>query len=175
MHSQGSARYDKWIRTLLSLYLDYYVRVFVLVGRSASRSLKMIQEDLGMLRICEGSLASFDECKERSSLGPLWRGDLFDLPILQDLLARARAQDYLSSQERVVEILELAREEARLQRFVHQRTDAISSALKVRTPKLEEVIGRLRERGYDATPTLFSPTGFRSDAPLSEILSSFPP
>ncbi|MCX8165977.1 MAG: tRNA (guanine(26)-N(2))-dimethyltransferase [Acidilobaceae archaeon] len=173
--ARAAARYDKWIRPLLSLYVDYYVRVFVLVGRSSSRSLRMVEEELGMLRICKNSLAHFEECEEKDSIGPLWRGDLFDLPLLQDLLARARAQVYLSSQQRIIEILELAREEARLQRFVHQRTDAISSALKARTPKLEEVIGRLREKGYDATPTLFSPTGFRSNAPLSEILSSFLP
>lgn len=171
--ARAAARHDKWIKPLLSVFVDYYVRLFLVVGRSSSKSQKMLEEKVGMLRLCKNSIASFDSCEGGEEMGPLWTGELFDEALLQDMLAKIRARQYLGSYERLARLLEVAREEARLQGAFHQRTDAIAASLKTRTPKLEEIIGRLREKGYDATPTLFSPTGFRSDAPPEEIVSLF--
>ncbi|PSH01970.1 MAG: hypothetical protein BRC26_02685 [Nanohaloarchaea archaeon QH_8_44_6] len=45
----------------------------------------------------------------------------------------------------------------------------LCSIMGVQVPKREEVIGSIREKGYPVSRTHFSPTGFRTDAPIDDI------
>ena len=51
--------------------------------------------------------------------------------------------------------------------------DEIASIMKTSPPKLENAIKKLKENNYDASPTSFSPTGFRTNANVREIISVF--
>jgi tRNA (guanine26-N2/guanine27-N2)-dimethyltransferase len=44
---------------------------------------------------------------------------------------------------------------------------------KHQPPKIAELIAKLKERGYFASRTHFSGTGFRTDAPMEEIIKIF--
>jgi tRNA (guanine26-N2/guanine27-N2)-dimethyltransferase len=45
--------------------------------------------------------------------------------------------------------------------------------MKSSPPKLEKIIEKLRNKGFVASPTSFSPTGFRTNANIKEITSEF--
>ncbi|KUO39323.1 MAG: hypothetical protein AVW05_01675 [Hadesarchaea archaeon DG-33] len=49
----------------------------------------------------------------------------------------------------------------------------LSGRMKVSSPKIVELIGKLRKQGYFASRTHFSGTGFRTDAPMGEIIKIF--
>jgi len=47
---------------------------------------------------------------------------------------------------------------------------AMASKMDKGASPLEEILRKLDEQGYRTTPTHFSPQGFRTDAPLSQIV-----
>ena len=52
-------------------------------------------------------------------------------------------------------------------------TNDIASFLKTQVPKIEDIFERLRKRGYTATGTHFTPTGFKTNAPLDIVKEVF--
>ena len=51
--------------------------------------------------------------------------------------------------------------------------DEIASKMKASPPKLEDAIKNLQKNGYLASSTSFSPTGFRTNANIDEIIRVF--
>ena len=51
--------------------------------------------------------------------------------------------------------------------------DEIASRMKSSPPKLENVISKLQENNFVASVTAFSPTGFRTNATINEIIKIF--
>jgi tRNA (guanine26-N2/guanine27-N2)-dimethyltransferase len=49
--------------------------------------------------------------------------------------------------------------------------DEIASRMKSSPPKLEDAINKLQNNGFIASSTSFSPTGFRTDANIKEIIT----
>lgn len=174
---------DKFIRPLLSYYLDHYVRVFVSVGRGARAADRMLERDLGYLLYChksgyselvaEGSRGGCPMGEEPRVLGPLWVGELVEESFVANLIERLEGRfRYLRGYGRIWKLLRAVREEAPLQRYVHQRIDFISRALRVNVPKRERVIKAVEEMGGRATRTHFHPVGFRADLGGPQILEA---
>ena len=51
--------------------------------------------------------------------------------------------------------------------------DEISSRLKTSPPKLQDIMDDLKKNKFAASPTSFSPTGFRTDANITQIIGLF--
>ena len=51
--------------------------------------------------------------------------------------------------------------------------DEIASKMKSSPPKLENAIKNLQNNGYQSSSTSFSPTGFRTNANIKEIIKIF--
>ena len=52
-------------------------------------------------------------------------------------------------------------------------TDGLSSLYRINEPSLDKLIYNLRERGYVATKTHFSPKGFKTNAAIDFIIRLF--
>lgn len=169
-----AAALDKAVRPLLSVYADYYVRLFLLVERSSSKAQKAIEENIGYMNYCRGTaIATFEEgCDVK--LGPLWIGDIFDQGFVSEVIRELDSLTYLGSRERLGRLLATISEEAELQRVPHQRLDAVASALKTQTPSRERVIRALKSAGYRVSRTHFHPAGIRIERPL-DLPRIFPP
>ena len=51
--------------------------------------------------------------------------------------------------------------------------DEIAAKMKSSPPKLEDALSNLQNHGFTASPTSFSPTGFRTNANIKEIIKVF--
>ncbi|NDB45841.1 MAG: tRNA (guanine-N1)-methyltransferase, partial [Nitrososphaeria archaeon] len=51
--------------------------------------------------------------------------------------------------------------------------DEIAEQLKSAPIPLEQIISRLQQAGFSASPTLFNPTGFRTDCKIDRIKEIF--
>lgn len=177
-----AAGMDKWVEPLISLYMDYYVRLYMLVRRGSKGARKTVESLLGPLYYCEDfKYASLREndvrgyCSKVTHMGPLWTGDLFNEEFLEKVIASVEGPfNYLGTGRTLLKTLKTAREEAKLQGHVYQRLDSIASTLKTETPRREWAIETLRSRGFKAAPTHLAPTGLRTDAPLRDLLGLFP-
>ncbi len=163
--AREAAMLDRGIGPLLCFHADHYFRVHLKLtegGGEADKSLRRLgyvryEKDTGD----RGISGEVDD----SSFGPLWLGPLHD----NDLLGALAVPEQADQPGRCSKYLDLWRGELDVPFFYD--IDEISSLLRASPPPMEAVLSRLKESGQ-ASRTHFSPTGFKTDLPLKEILSS---
>ncbi len=159
-----AARLDLVIRPVLSYGREHYVRVFLSVDRGPSISNRVLRESLGWVEVCDdgykfhtGVEIPRAECGEL--MGPIWLDQITDLTFLNSVNPlNAEVESLISA---------IASEVGGPPLYI--RLDDICSRLRVRMPKIREVISSLREKGYFASRTHLEPLGIKTNASRAEV------
>lgn len=173
-----AASLDKSLHPLLSYYEGHYIRVYALVERGARAADKMLGEHVGYAYHCDdkGYTGLVEPpCDNAREIGPLWTGGLWDKRYLERVYHEASRRRYLQSRDSLLKLLDIIIEEAEVDGFIHQRIDALASALRTSMPKRRRLLEALRSMGYNAVRTHFTPVGFRSNAPIEALTRVFKP
>jgi len=175
--ARAAALHDRSIRPLLSFYADHYVRVALLVERGAKRADRMLEESIGYATYCPGDKRTYlgidASCMLRGSpirIGPLWTGRLNDPDYIESVLQQVEEMEWLGTRDRARRLLETLRAEAPLEEGLHIRIEQAASTARVSMPRKEKLLEALRGQGYQAVPSHYSPTAFRTDAPYSRVI-----
>lgn len=157
-----AAQEDKGVRPLLCYYADHYFRLFLRVKDGAGEADRSL-EQLGFM--------SYDRTTgERKvgegPIGPLWLGPLMD----REAISEVSVPDGLACQERTVQHFDIWKEEMDVP--FYYETNEIAAMLKLSPPGREELMQAMASIGK-VSRTNFSPTGFRTDRPLDEVLQAF--
>ncbi len=169
-----SARLDLEIIPLFVECDMHYYRIFVKVKTRPDQS-----ENLGFIFHCK-SCGHRSMKKEMLSLcekcgfklivaGPLWIGKIFDKNFVEEM---AEQLPLFSVEKKCEKLITKAIAESDLPATFFT-LDEIASKMKRAPIKLESAIKKLQEAGYKSSPTSFSPTGFRTEAPIDEITRLF--
>ncbi len=175
-----AASYDLALRPVLSHATQHFFRTHLQVDQGAKKANKLLKE-LGYVSHCFGcerrflssgimsSLPETCECgRELDHAGPLWLGNLGDKEHLENVIEEISNRNF-----------ELQERERNLLRLCHEENDGpptfydlheISSLTGNSPPKLEKVVRDLDRRDYFASKTHFLGTGFKTDAPMKEIM-----
>jgi tRNA (guanine26-N2/guanine27-N2)-dimethyltransferase len=155
----------------------HYFRVYLLCRRGGVRE---VLREQGYLSSCVCGRRSFSrrpeggtcECGRRREIsGPMWLGRLGEGGFVEEVRRTVEASDFrLRSQE--LRLLELCAGEAEAPPFFYD-SHAMARRGSLSPPRLERILEGLRDRGYRAVRTHFSPTGFRTDAPFEEVQRFF--
>lgn len=100
-----------------------------------------------------------------SSAGPLWIGSIFDESFIKSMIQQNASGSY-------ADMLARCASEAKIESTAtvgFYTLDEIGAAIKDGPPPLCDMINALKENGHAASPTSFSPSGFRTDADISAI------
>lgn len=160
------ARFDKGMDPLLSFYCDHYFRVFVRVGKGAMKAESTLA-NMGYMSYDRRTLErSFSDRMEEHPYGPMWLGPLHD----RDLLQTMDVDDGLAEPRRCEKMLNLWREE--LDTPVSYEVSELSSYLKISPPRMERLLESMRSLG-DASRSHVSPTAFRTDLELEQVLEAY--
>jgi len=109
-------------------------------------------------------------CKLKiSSAGPLWIGKIFDREFIQDMLLEI---PNLAVDKVCEKTLSKCLAESEMP-GTYFTLDEIASKMKASPPKLENAILNLQKNNFQASVTAFSPTGFRTNANIDEIIKIF--
>jgi tRNA (guanine26-N2/guanine27-N2)-dimethyltransferase len=158
--------HDKGIKPLLSYSTDHYFRVYVKFFNSVSKA----NSSMGKLKVVKsGEMIGLD--KADKDVGPIWTGDIQDkktLAELRDILFKKE----LGRKNEVWKLIDLLEEEADNPTFFYT-TESLSSLLKTSSPKQEMLFEGIKKQGYIIKRTHFSPTSFKTDAPLNVIQKVF--
>ncbi len=138
-------RFDLGIEPIFSMWYGHFYRVYVRILRGVGRA-KRTMENIGTSRFG----------------GPLWLGDLHNFSFLKN----AKVPEWIPNRGRMEKYLEIWKNE---KFFLFYHLPSISSQLKISTPPLSKVIQGLKDIGYNAYRTQFSPQGIRTDAPEDVI------
>ena len=109
-------------------------------------------------------------CKYKISVaGPLWIGKIFDKEFIQNMLLEIPNYKVDKICEKT---LHKCFEESEMP-GTYFTLDEIASKMKSSPPKLENAISNLQKNNFIASVTSFSPTGFRTNAKINEIIKLF--
>ncbi|MFB6167049.1 MAG: tRNA (guanine(10)-N(2))-dimethyltransferase [Candidatus Nanohaloarchaea archaeon] len=164
------ARFDKDFDPKLCWHEQHYSRVTGRVTESKRRANKNT-ENIGHLSFCPEcrwrALERKAECpgcgSETRIAGPLWTGKIADRRFTGKML-----DEMPENWSRAREILELVHSEAEILTPFYDLHE-LCSLLEIQVPKRDRVIDAIDEKGYPVSRTHFSPTGFRTDAPIEDI------
>ena len=165
--AREAAQLDKGIEPLLCFYADHYFRCYLRVRDNAAAADESLSK-LGYLTFDPGThQRGFSQDQGPGSYGPMWGAPLFD----HDLMARMSADGSLEKGERCAKYIDLWRDELDIPYFYE--SNELSSMLKLSPPVLDRLLQRLNRVGR-ASRTHFSPSGFKTDLPLRELLHHYP-
>lgn len=152
----------------------HYYRTYVKVLNRPDQ-----QENIGYILHCKNcghrkiTLEQEQECElcrlKISAAGPLWIGNIFDKEFVQNMLLEIPNLEVDKVCEKTLHKC-LAESEMPGTYFT---LDEIASKMKSSPPKLENAISNLQKNNFVASVTSFSPTGFRTDANIDEIIKIF--
>ena len=160
----------------------HYFRVFLKVSLSNSKANRVF-ENLGYIQHCfkcgernTSYIRSDDLCPECNNkfniAGQLWIGQLFDKKIINKLLTKYFLDDFKDDKNyrRIKQIFKISFKELD-QIPYYFSVDEIGSMLKASPKKVDDIIEKLIESGYNASKTIFRPTALKTNASLADILS----
>jgi tRNA (guanine26-N2/guanine27-N2)-dimethyltransferase len=165
--AKEAAQHDRGVEPLLCYYADHYFRLHVRLptnAAAADRSLANLgfvsyDRDSDERRVCEAD--------DARAAGPLWLGPIADKALINQMEVR----EGLAEPERCARYLSAWKEELDVPYFYE--TSELASRLKISPPPLDDIIDTLRAHGR-ASRTHFSPSGFKTDLPLEEMIRVFP-
>lgn len=166
---QNFARFDKCFDPKVCFHERHYTRIMGRVTESKKRTNKALDK-IGYLSYCKECLwrdyGRKDECpeccKEIEVAGPLWTGKFVDQRFTSDML------DEMPEEWEAYEFLKRLDSEAEIITPYYD-IHALASNLGTSSPKREDFIEALREKGYPVARTHFSPTGVKTDAPIQDL------
>jgi len=152
----------------------HYYRTYVKVLNRPDQ-----QENIGYILHCKNcghrkiTLEQEQECElcklKISIAGPLWIGKIFDKEFIQNMILEI---PNLQVDKVCEKTLHKCLEESEMP-GTYFTIDEIASKMKTSPPKLEKAISNLQKNNFVASVTSFSPTGFRTDAKINEIMKIF--
>lgn len=167
--SRSFAKYDAKIIPIISLSVDFYVRVIVQVYKGKGKG---VITDNSYYGICEcenriefpfkgsGEMECM-ECMKRMRLyGPFWNKEIHSKEIIDRILGSVNEK----GNERMVGILRLMSQE--LPVGFYYETPKLASVLKINCWKLVDVMTGLANAGYKVSLTHSDNNSFKTDAPL---------
>ena len=108
-------------------------------------------------------------CSSKVELaGPLWTGKLFQKDFVTQMPDNIPEQADKKCQKAIQKALLESDMPA-----CYYTLDEIAEQLKSAPIPLEQIISRLQQAGFSASPTLFNPTGFRTDCKIDRIKEIF--
>ncbi|ASJ12443.1 tRNA (guanine(10)-N(2))-dimethyltransferase [Thermococcus thioreducens] len=163
-----AAKYDLGVDVLLAYYRDHYFRAFLRLksgARKADESLSNLgylwQEPNGRFEYTKAFLP-----EKLPSYGPLWLGPLKTQKFVDEMLSLAGTHSL--AHKKTLSFIKTLLEE--LDVPFHYDTHALARKNNLQVGKLADIIEALREGGYHATRTHFSPVALKTDAPFEEVL-----
>ncbi len=140
------SQYDKALVPVFSYSKDHYMRIFFRCTKG--------KEDVDSVLRQHG---------EFEGIGPIWKGALWDRKLIDRMVKGNKIPDN-------AKILQVIKDEASVGGVGFYDLHRIAKRYKVKIPRKEELIERLKDKGYKASGTHFSGKGIRSDIPLEKLL-----
>lgn len=167
---ENFARYDKDFDPKITWHEQHYTRVIGRVTESKKRVNRALDK-VGHLSFCRNcqwrDFSRTEKCPECSEetqeAGPLWTGKIADRRFTEKMLENT-PEEWQEARD----IIELVDSEAEIITPFYDLHD-LASAMNISAPKNEKVFQAIEEKGYPISKTHFSPTGFRTDAPLNDV------
>ena len=183
-----ASRLDLYINPIFAHSYRNYVRIYCKVSKSNYLANK-ISDKLGYIFHCfecgyRGLMKKSPSdiecplCQKRMRMGgPLWVSHMFDKNVILKILveivqSKAKMTNIVryvkQNKDPIKKFFEIASKELDHIPY-HYNSDEFGKIMKNSTHPLSKIIDKLIHDGYDTSPTIFSSTGFKTEANIQEI------
>jgi len=162
-----AAQYDIALTPVLSFFSDHYLRIHLHVSkgaRKADSALASVGYALHNPKTGERKVVDRVPKGNWELAGPLWIGDLHD----KDFLETINLDMNMGTKKKLEKFLDLWISEAEAPPLFYELNE-IASLTKTSPMRMNTMIARLKDNGFIATKTHFSPNGFKTDATMEDI------
>ena len=178
-----AGKHELALAPVLAHATRHYFRVYLRARRSPSVADELLAQQgyvshcsaCGRRKLTQGTVAGLPsscECgNEFIHAGPLWLGKLIDLSFVHGVAGDLAKRNFKFSQQELVLLARCAEEAEGPPMFYDMHE--LAKRAGASPPKIIGLIERLRRRGYFVSRTHFSGTGFRTNAPMDEIVKIF--
>ena len=175
------AKYQKYIEVKMSHSSEHYMRTYLKV-RKGSKATDESLKNIGYIAHCKhclyrsehkglaSSIPEFcPECGEKLIVaGPMWLGPVQNEEFIDSMIEIAEEKD-LNQKEKVLKLLNSCKIEANAPSTFYD-IHKVCRALKISAPKFDMVFDKLKEGGFIAVKTHYSPLGIKTNASNKELM-----
>ena len=152
-----AAQYGKALTPIFSYFKDHYLRAILKVEKGKKSVDKILEQH-----------------KYYQNAGPLWLGPLWDktlvTEIYQNLITNEKL-NYLKKDKELLTFIKTIKEESKIETIGFSKIPTIIKKYKLKKmPKKEELITKIREKGYKASNTHFDRESIRTNISEKELL-----
>ena len=175
------AKYQKHIEVKMSHSTEHYMRVYLKVIKGSKATDKSLK-NIGYISHCRNCLYRTEshglatsvpdicpECGEKLiTAGPLWLGPIQNKEFIESMIEIADEKE-LNTKKKVLKLLNSCKMEADAPATFYD-IHMVCRSLKISAPKLDLVFDKLKENGFYAVKTHYSPLGIKTDASSRELI-----
>jgi tRNA (guanine26-N2/guanine27-N2)-dimethyltransferase len=179
--ARALARCDKGMKVLLTHATRHYVRTYLEIIRGTA-SADMIMEEIGFISHCFNCgyrswknglvpeiIKDCPNCTEKLRFaGPLWLGTIQDAEFCQKVLYELEERKS-GKWKQASKIITFCKDEINIPAFYDHHW--LCKKKKISPCPIDELIGALKDAGFEASGTHFSGTGFKTNAGIAQINS----
>ncbi|NYT04744.1 MAG: tRNA (guanine(10)-N(2))-dimethyltransferase [Candidatus Methanofastidiosa archaeon] len=172
--ARNAAKYNLSVRPLLSYTKEHFIRAYFEVKYGKDRANKTLDNlgfaincKCGFREVTDSFIPVCPNCGEKVSFShPLWISNIKDAKFVSDCVKEYESKEFLS--DKPLELLKVVENELDAPLFydIHE----LAHIYKVKIPKTEEMIKKLKELGFDASATHFSPVSVKTNADIKDVL-----
>lgn len=149
------AQFDIALTPIFCHATRHYFRAYFKKDLGSNRCDKLM-ENIGKIFYCKKCLKR-GKCEHGSlELGPVWKGKLWNFELVEKV-------------NKINDILKLIFQEYKILTIGYYTTDSLARVMKREEIKINKLIEKLREEGFLASRTHFSPKGIRTNAKINII------
>ncbi len=137
-----AAQYDKALTPIFSYYKDHYMRAFLYCEKGKTKVTNILKQH-----------------SHFQNSGPIWTGNLWDTKLVNKMLKIAKEKE-------LIKFLSIIKEESKIPVVGFYDTHKLSKKII----KKEELIKKIKNKGYKASETHFKGEGIRSNIPEKVLL-----
>jgi len=177
-----AAEQDMALEPMLGYWYDHYFRMFFTASRSLSRARKLLEHifvgaydpNTGevaktLWNPAESAWDTIPKTRGATTFGPYWTGEIINGSTISTMKSLLPSWwDRTDKTKATARILDILSEEAGMPPFFRDTNDIGKMSGVV--PKRADIINRLKEAGFAASRTHFSPTGIKTNA-ATEMLA----
>lgn len=174
------AKYKKYINIKLSHSTEHYMRLYIEVLKGSKATDESL-ENIGYISHCkdclyrevkEGVAVSLNEkcpeCGEKLvHAGPLWLGSIQNKEFINEMISEADSKA-LNAKNEAVKLLNSCLLEADGE-IAFYDIHTLCRVLKISAPKFDLIVEKIKENGYTAVKTHYTPLGIKTDMPIAGI------
>ena len=164
-------QYDKALFPIFSHSSDHYLRVYLYCEKSKTKVDEIIKQHKYFL-YCNNcfntktSDVNIEKCNCDNNLvfsGPIWIGKLWNESLVNKMLKNCKDSE-------TIRLLEIINQESKINLVGFYDIISICEKLKISPPKKNEIIKKIKSKGYKATITHFNHQGIKSNITSKEII-----